>query len=1193
MRRIAEFKKKVIDSSLREVIDRVARKEDKLIVHGLDGAARAFVTAMLFRHLGCPITVIRPELKEAENCLRDMTFFLGEGQVLMLPPWELMTTDMFAFQRETELSRMAVLHRFAYGPPAVVVMPVSSLMQKTIQRNVLEDYVEAVSIGDLRGRDALTAKLIEGGYIRETLVEEKGEFSVRGDIVDIFPPHAARPFRLEFFGDEIESIRLFDESTQRSLKEITDFTLFPAGELVITRERRDCAVRAIRRRSNELGLPRTTKEKLAEIIATGLGVSTNPLFYSLFYNASASEEPGCDGMGTLFEYLPPGGILVLDDPLTVALQQEKIENDLDGFLLKAHDQGRFYLEKESACLTAADVSGRRQSMMQLYLAGLSLGVQDEDNFPIHFHLAGDIAAGRVEDEVYGEDEGILFPLAEKMRGWLREENIVVFVCSGQECGERTGQLLARYDIPTRKGTGSFLETLEADDATGAVIILEGRISGGFHLPGMKLVVLSEEEIFGKKAFRRHVRRAREGYFLKSFGELSEGDFVVHTEHGIGRYRSLQKLVAGGVENDFLLIEYQGNDRLYIPVDRIDQIQRYIGAEGHSPKVDKLGGASWETLKERVRESIRDMAEELVSIYAAREAMEREPFAAPDRLYDEFCAAFEFEETPDQAKAIEDIHFDMNGGKPMDRLICGDAGFGKTEVAMRASFRAALNGRQVAMLVPTTILAEQHYQTFSGRMKNYPLRVEVLNRFRTKAEQKEIIDGLEKGTVDIVIGTPSLLQKDVNFRDLGLVIVDEEQRFGVADKEKLKKLRKLVDVITLSATPIPRTLHLSLVGIRDLSIMNTPPESRLPVKTYVIEFNEEIITDAIRREIARGGLVFFLHDRVRSIFTMARFIQKLVPEAQIGVVHGQMKPADIESAMTKFIRGEDNVLVCTTIIGAGLDIPSANTIIINRADRFGLSQLYQIRGRVGRSKEESFAWLLVPQGAMLSRDAQKRLQVIMDFTEAGSGYRIASNDLDIRGAGNMLGTSQSGHVSAVGYELYTEMMESAIREIKGEPAPEEEVRPEIHLGIPAFIPETYMADEHQRLVAYKKISLALTEEEWYAIREEFHDCYGKVPVEVDNIIGVIGIRNLLKSIRGRKMAYDGKQMSLLLQDNSPVDPARIMELYRGKLRGVRLTPDNKLTIPMPGLTGGEILSRARELIGELRGREGGRSGESAD
>ena len=695
-----------------------------------------------------------------------------------------------------------------------------------------------------------------------------------------------------------------------------------------------------------------------------------------------------------------------------------------------------------------------------------------------------------------------------------------------------------------------------------------------------MTVISEEDVFGRKVARRKWRPVREGYFLKSFGELKEGDFVVHTDHGIGLYRGLQKLTIDRIKNDFLLLEYLDGDKLYIPIDRLDQIQRYIGPDGYVPKIDKLGGLSWEVVKEKVKKSVREVAEELVSIYAAREIMERDAFSPPDHLYDEFSAAFEFEETPDQARAIEDIHLDMNDAKPMDRLICGDAGFGKTEVALRASFRAVMDGKQVAVLVPTTILAEQHYRTFSLRLKDYPMCVDVLNRFKTKAEQQKILEGIRKGAVDIVIGTHRLLQKDLDFKDLGLVIIDEEQRFGVAHKEKLKKLRTLVDVLTLTATPIPRTLHLSLVGIRDLSIINTPPEDRQPIKTYVLEFNEEVIREAIRAELRRKGQVFFLHDRVRSIFTMARFLEKLVPEARMGVVHGQMKPREIEDIMARFVRGDVDVLVCTSIIGSGLDIPTANTIIINRADRFGLAQLYQIRGRVGRAKEEAAAYLLVPKGAMLSRDAQKRLQVIMDFSEPGSGFRIASSDLDIRGGGNLLGTSQSGHVSAVGYELYTELMEKTIRELRGEPMPEEEIKPEINLGLPAFIPADYMPDEHQRLVTYKRISLAVTEEELSELRGELTDLYGFIPPEVDNLFEVIRIKNLLKSVKGKKMGYDGKSLFIFFHEKSPVDPAKLLELARKKIRGMKLTPDYKLYLSMPNLTGDEIIRYAKTLLQEL-------------
>jgi transcription-repair coupling factor (superfamily II helicase) len=1180
LRKIVETGKKHGDPAVRELLERIARGDDRIVVGGLEGSARAFLLALLFRHLRRTLIVIVPSEKEAGACFRDLSFCLGDGEAFLLPPWDLLTTDMFAFQREAELSRLEVLHRLVYGEPAVVIVPVLALMQKVPPREVIEGYGEWISVGDTRERDDFARKLMEGGYGRVSLVEGRGEFSVRGNVVDLFPPMSSRPLRLEFFGDELESIREFDEASQRSVNELAEFLLFPAREVILTAERRERAVRNIRRRSNELELPRGTKEKLAEMIATGLGSSVNPFFHPLFYDAAGDDNPGVRGMGTLFDYLPAGGLFILDDPLAILQVQEKIDNDLDRFLLKARTEERFHLEKEFSFLTAAEVAERSGERRQIRLETLTLGAGDDAPSSVRFHQERAIAADGAVPAA-SEEDGLLRPLAEKIRGWIGEGNRVTFVCGGEECMQRTGHLLTRYDLPVRKAVGAFLDGIDDEGAAAGLFLREGRISGSFYLPGMRLVVLAEEEIFGKKVLRRRVRPAREGFFLKSFGELTDGDFVVHTEHGIGRYQGLQKLTVGGIVNDFLLIGYQDQDRLYLPVDRLDQIQRYIGPDGFVPKIDKLGGTSWETIKERVKKSVREMAEELVSIYAAREVMGREAFSAPDRIYEEFCASFEFEETPDQAKAIEEIHFDMSGGKPMDRLICGDAGFGKTEVAMRASLRAALDGKQVAVLVPTTILAEQHHQTFSRRLKPYPIRVEVLNRFRTKAEQKEILAGLERGTVDIVIGTHRLLQKDVIFKNLGLVIIDEEQRFGVSHKEKLKKLRTLVDVLTLTATPIPRTLHLSLVGIRDLSIINTAPENRLPVKTHVLEFDEGVIADAIRWELARNGQVFFLHDRIRSIFTMARLVQKLVPEAQVGVVHGRMTPKEIEGAMARFVRREDNVLVSTTIIGSGLDIPTANTIIINRADRFGLAQLYQIRGRVGRSKEEAFAYLLVPKGAMLSRDAQKRLQVIMDFTEPGSGFRIASNDLEIRGAGNLLGASQSGHVSAVGYELYTELMEKAIREIKGEAPQEEEIKPEIHLGVPAFIPETYMADEHRRLVTYKKVSLAETDEELAGIRAELLDCYGLVPPEVENLLAVIGIRNLLKTLKGKKMGYDGKAMSVFLQEKSPVDPVRIIELYRRKVRGVQLTPDLRLTIPMPELAGAAILTRARELLQELR------------
>ncbi|MFH1081290.1 MAG: transcription-repair coupling factor [Pseudomonadota bacterium] len=1185
MRKIVDIKKHHTDPAFEEVFARIdgpsTAVKDSLCIQGLRGAAGAFFLSSLFRETGRPLVVVVPTERKARMMEQDAAFFLGSDQTSLYPAWDVVSTDLLAFQRDVELIRIGILYRLLCGNPGVIVLPLKALMQKVMPRAVLEAYIQTIAIGDLLNRDALVEKLVMGGYRRETLVEEMGEFGVRGHVVDIFPPTATAPFRLEFFGDELESIRRYDPASQRSIDEIVDFVLAPAGEVIFSEAGNHQAIRNIRIRADELELPRLVRDRITEMIGQNLISSINPLFAPLFYHAFAETgNPGDSPLSSLFDFIPERALLVLDDPAAMAQSLEQIENAVDRFLLKARSEDRFFLEREASYSSGEQLRLGCERFQRIMLEGLPL---DTGPFgtpsaapAVTFHMHSDLGIRPTVPSGL-EEAGKLAHLVENIRIWLTEGYDLTFVCGGAEEVRRTRHLLAQYQLPIQPAALPFFEEMKRRSHSGRLTIREGRISGSFVYPGMKLIVISDEDIFGKKTPRRKWRPAREGFFLKSFGELKEGNFVVHTEHGIGLYRGLQKLAVAGIENDFLLIEYLDGDRLYLPVDRLDRIQRYLGPDGRPPKVDKLGGLSWDAVKEKVKKSIRETAEELVAVYAAREVMERSAFSPPDRLYDEFSAAFEFEETPDQARAIEDIHLDMNDAKPMDRLICGDAGFGKTEVALRASFRAVMDGRQAAVLVPTTILAEQHYQTFSRRIKDYPIRVEALNRFKTKAEQLKILGDLRKGDVDIVIGTHRLLQKDVEFKDLGLVIIDEEQRFGVSHKEKLKKLRTLVDVLTLTATPIPRTLHLSLVGIRDLSIINTPPVDRQAIKTHVLEFNEEVIKEAIHDELRRDGQVFFLHDRVRSIYTMARLVEKLVPEAQVGVVHGQMKPKDIEDSMTRFVRGEVNVLVCTSIIGSGMDIPTANTIIINRADRFGLGQLYQIRGRVGRAKEEAAAYLIVPKGAMLSRDAARRLQAIMEFSEPGSGFRIASNDLDIRGGGNLLGTSQSGHVSAVGYELYTELMEKTIRELKGEPMPEDEIRPEINLGLSAFIPAGYMADEHQRLVTYKRLSMAASEQELLDIREELMDLYGFVPPEAEHLFEVVRIKHLLKAIRVKKMGYDGKNLFVFFHEKSPVDPARLVELSRKTFKGMRLTPDYKLYLPLPNLDGDAVIREARGLL----------------
>ena len=1164
----------------RLLLKQINEGEKSIDVRGLAGAARSFLTALLFDRLEKSLLVVCPEEKDAQAFAADLNLFFGEEKVLYYPPLDFLSVDMFALQKEEAQARLRVMTLLQMNAKTVIVTCTAAMMQKVMPFARFNQYLQIVSTGDVVSRDEFCESLLAGGYRRVSLVEDKGDFSARGNIIDVFPPAEINPLRLEMAGDEIESIRRFDPQTQRSIDTADAFVVSPASEIVMNPQTRKLAVLNVKRRANALSLSREIRSRLTDTLQNGLADSINPIFLPLFYEEYDEQEGfPSNRLSGFFDYLPAETLVVLDDPFSIVQSARSMENNIDKLLFKAQNSDKFYLDKESIYIDPKDTVASLEKFPRLNLEGLKLGSSEDRETPvISFDTFRDSREERTSAGEIKED-ALLRQTVEKIRTWLAASQRIFFVCPSTEDVHRMQHMLLTYDLPVvlLPPTDSILEIAGRPEEKAALFLAGGKISANFVFPAMKLVFLSGEEIFVKKVPRRRLRPVREGYFLKSFGDLQEGDFVVHTDFGIGTYRGLKKITVGRIENDFLVIEYAEGDKLYIPVNALEKIQRYIGPDGYAPKIDKMGGSSWDTVKERVKKSVREVAEELVAIYAAREVMERDSFSPPDRIYEEFCSTFEFEETPDQLKAIEDIHLDMDETKPMDRLICGDAGFGKTEVALRAALRAVMDSRQVAVLTPTTILAEQHFQTFSRRLRDFPVRVEVLNRFRSSAEQKKIIEDIKTARVDIVVGTHRLLQKDVDFNRLGLVIIDEEQRFGVAHKEKLKKMRTLVDVLTLSATPIPRTLHLSLVGIRDLSIINTPPEERQPIKTYVLEFDAETIKAAIEKELARGGQVFFVHDRVRSIYSISRFVQQLVPQAGIEVVHGQMKSAEIEKAMGKFIRQECDVLVCTTIVGSGLDVPTANTMIINRADRFGLAQLYQIRGRVGRSNQEAYAYLLLPKGAMLSREAIKRLQVIKEFSEPGSGLRIAYNDMEIRGGGNLLGVSQSGHASAVGYELYTELMEKTIREIKGEKPVEEEAQPEIQLGISAFIPEDYVQDVHQRLVLYKRISLADNAEELERIGEELQDCYGPRPQNVENLLGVIHIRNRLKPLKGRKMGYDGKYLYIFFQKDSPVDPAKIIALYRKKAKELRFTPDYQLSVFQPGLTATEILEQALLLL----------------
>jgi len=1170
VRKIVDRKTEFLDSSLRALVNNILRGDEAMDICGLPGSAKPFIASLLFRNTGKTILFITPTLKEALDAFRDLSFFLGGEDVLLFPPWEIIhPDDTLSRQNENATWRAGILSRLLSTKPAVVIAPLSALMQKVAPAEVFNNYAETISIGDERDRDGLAQKLTEGGYQRTPLVERAGEFSLRGYIVDIFPPACPYPFRMEFAGDEIESIREFNPATQRSVREIVDYILFPAGEVILSKESKTLALRNMRARINESGVSRTRGERLLDALENDLISPANPQLLPLFFGGLHSENNG-GNMDTLFDYLTANSLIICESPGIMERAAEEIINDADKFLRKADEEGRFFLEKESFLTSWDSISRKCDSLQRIYMDRL----QAADAIPFEVEDTG-LKSGT---EFHADADGILAPLADSIKSWIDQGCLVTFLC-GEGNMQKMEHLLEGYSIPVHRSSHPF--SLDPVEMRGGCLVLrEGKITKGFSYPRLKTVIVSEEGVFGKKTRRRRRASAREGYFLRSFGELEKGNFVVHVDHGIGLYMGLERLTFGNVENDFLLLEYKDGDKLYIPVDRLNQIQRYIGSDGYSPNVDKLGGTSWETVKNKIKQSVREIAEELVSIYAAREVMDGHRFSPSERDYEEFSSSFEFEETPDQARAIEDVYHDMSEPRSMDRLVCGDAGFGKTEIALRASFRAAMDGKQVAILVPTTILAEQHHQTFTGRFEKYPIRIEVLNRYKTVAQQKKIVEDINKGLVDITIGTHRLLQKDMTFNDLGLVIIDEEQRFGVAHKEKLKKMRALVDVLTLTATPIPRTLQLSLVGMRDLSIIDTAPQERRPVEVHICEFNDDVIRGAIQRELARGGQVFFVHDRVRSIHSIARFVEKLIPEAKTSVAHGQMKAKELEDIMVKFVRRDFNILVCTTIISSGVDIPSTNTIIINRADRFGLSQLYQLRGRVGRGNEDSYAYLLIPEESVLSRDARKRLVIAREFSEPGSGFKVATHDLTIRGGGSVLGLSQSGHVSAIGYELYTELMEKTIRELKGENYPEDEIDPEIHFGIPAFIPDDFIADMHTRLMIYKRISTVTSENDMSGLREELADCYGPVPSQVGNLMDIIRVKNKLKKILGKRMEYNGKEMIINFREDSLVDPVRIMELSQTKFSGLRLTPDYRLSVSIPGLGENEIIDQANYLLGEL-------------
>jgi transcription-repair coupling factor (superfamily II helicase) len=1158
-------------NSLETLAGQIPRRAGQIECFGMNGSERALLITRLYEQLHSAIFVVTPSTKVAETLLADLRFFKPSRDVplFLLPSYNILPFKLMAYHNETAARRICALYQLLESAtPPIVVAAAETLLQKVVPKQEIINYAELLMAGEEIDRERLIEKLIAGGYTHAAIVEEPGDFCVRGGILDIYCPLYPDPLRIEFFGDIAESIRFFSAASQRTIQSISEAVILPAREMILYKALLPQTINRIRSRAAVLEIPPTEVRTIVDSIKYGHRFAGVENLISLVY-------PELD---TVFDYLPHDALVISisNDDLMEAVKTQ--ENHI------AQNYETAYLAK-NLCVEPAS----------LYLSGSQIRTLITQRKPLVFkmlevhtnHLQND---GRnlqfkavVEDNSdislqlknYREKENLLKPLADWFGANRRNELTLVLVCRTDTQAHRLKSLLIPYGFQFE--TAHSFENVKIEP--GTLWLCLGQVSEGFVWRAESLAVITEAEIFGIRTHRKRPMRPGRPSELLDLQDLKKGDLVVHVEHGIGRYAGLVKLQIDGLANDFLELVYKGGDKLYLPVDHMSSVQQYMGVEGVEPVIDKLGGNSWKRIKARVRRSAEKIAGELLKLYATRNIEKGFAFGSVDNYFRDFEAGFEYEETADQVNAIGSVLEDMYRSIPMDRLVCGDVGYGKTEVALRASFLATYNGKQVAVLVPTTILAEQHYATFCKRYERYPINIACLSRFRPVSEQKQILTDLKAGKLDIVIGTHRLLQKDVAFKDLGLLVLDEEQRFGVRHKEKLKKLKHNVDVLALTATPIPRTLHMSLMGIRDISVISTPPEFRQSIITTVSEFDEELIKEAIQRELQRNGQIFFVHNNIQSIRKMARKLQQLVPEAKLDIAHGRMSENELEQVMYRFFNKEFDLLVCTTIIESGLDVSSANTIIVNRADRFGLAQIYQLRGRVGRSDEQAYAVLIIPPESILTSDARKRLKVLMEHSDLGSGFQIAMNDLKIRGGGTILGASQSGHIAAVGYDMFLRLMETAIAELKGQ-TPVEPLDPEINVNLSAFLSESYIPDIDQRMAAYRRLARLSELQELADFKDELIDRYGKLPVEANNLLFKIVLKILSKKAAVAKLDLSPRQMHLQFSPVHLKNSQGLVELIQSAPGSYQLTPGQGLKVRWANDPGTRYTTHAKNILKEV-------------
>lgn len=1074
------------------------------LIQGINDESMAYLVCNLLDSAANKILLITSNESKSRKYEEEIKTYTNNGD--RLQPKEFLLYNVDALSKDVEYKRSDILDRIVHSKKSVVTASVNSLITRVMPKDRFKDSVIELKYGNSYDLNELRSNLVNLKYERVDAIEGVGQFSVRGGIIDIFSPSESNPVRIEFFDDEVDSIRSVDLKTQRSVKNLKSVRIIPCSDLIFQKDEIKKIVSEIdkdyQNRVSKLKDIHNSKEvekKLKALynsyqdkLSGGLGIENADLLVPFIK----------DNFVSVLDYFNENFILILDEPERIF---EELRNLNESFQVKygeLFEKGEIFTKQSSVYISEHDLKSSFLDKPFISVNGKEKVFETDDTVSLLFKEA---------PSYYGKMEDLSKDLNRlKYKGYK-----VAIILSNSEGCVKLHNILNDYECST---TLSKDTSVAAD--SGQVVIVPGELKKGFEYYDNKILVLTENEVFGTFRKKAHKSKKQKGSKIEVFTDLKVGDFVVHEHHGIGQYIGIEKIEVQNIKKDYLCIKYKGEDKLYVPVDQMSLIQKYIGSDSEKPKLNKMGSVEWVKTKERTKAAIENMAVELVKLYAERKVVNGYQFSSDTEWQKEFEYKFPFQETDDQLRCIKEIKKDMEKAICMDRLLCGDVGFGKTEVAMRAAFKAVMDSKQVAILVPTTILAQQHYSNIVDRFRGYPIKIEMLSRFRTPYQQAKVINDLNKGLVDIVVGTHKLLSKELKFKDLGLLIIDEEQRFGVKHKELIKQIKTNIDVLTLSATPIPRTLHMSMIGVRDMSIISEPPGDRLPIQTYVIEYNDGIIKDAIEKEISRGGQIYYVHNRVIDIDSAASKLQKLVPDARIAVAHGQMNERHLENIMFEFVQKEYDILVCTTIIETGMDIPNANTLIIDNSDHLGLSQLYQLRGRIGRSNKVSFAYLTYEKDKMLSEVADKRLKAIKEFTEFGSGFKIAMRDLEIRGCGNILGAEQHGHMLAIGYDLYVKFLDRAVKELQGKMNEDEDIETSVDLSVDGYIPSAYIENEEQKIEIYKKIAATSSKEDIYDITEEIIDRFGNPPKQVDNLLKISYIKTLCKKLHVKTITQIG-------------------------------------------------------------------------